>query len=136
MKTAYVGKIWFSSYGQKRSLPIRFQYSLVVYLINQLTSEVYFLHVDRHEWTQQGWLNSFLKKNSLLRQKGHFGPKNGAFSYFWIHSKDFFEILHKKGAKRYMKIRSMVFPKAVSFWASGQFWAQKWSDFFLVWFFF
>ena len=76
------------------------------------------------------------KKNSLLGQKGHFGPKNGAFSYFWIHSKDFFEILHKKGAKRYMKIRSMVFPKTVSLWANGQFWAQKWSDFFLVWFFF
>ena len=29
-KTAYVGQIWFSSYSQKCSRPIRFQYSLIV----------------------------------------------------------------------------------------------------------
>ena len=126
MKTAYVGKIWFSSYGQKRSLPIRFQYSLVVYLINQLTSEVYFLHVDRHEWTQQGWLNSFLKKNSLLRQKGH-------FNNFVRTSAHKFCI--RKGPRGTWKLGQWFFQKQYHFGPMGNFGPKNgvtsfWCDFF------
>ena len=32
-KIAYVGKLWFSSYGQKWSCPIKFQYSLIVKIL-------------------------------------------------------------------------------------------------------
>ena len=65
------------------------------YLFNGFISHSNFLHKDRHKWAQQALLISFLK-NPLLGQTGHFGPKNGASSWLWIRSKDFFEILHNE----------------------------------------
>ena len=47
------------------------------YLVNGLTSDSTFLHVDRHEWMRLGLLIGFLEK-LFLRQTGNFGPKNGA----------------------------------------------------------
>ena len=44
-----------------------------------MTFDANLLYVDRHGWTQEGWLIGSLE-NSLSGQMGYFGPKNGLSS--------------------------------------------------------
>ena len=53
---------------------------------------------------------------------GYFNPKITHPQKLFICSKDFFKFCTMKGAKRYMKITSIVLPKKIS---KGRFWAQK-----------
>ena len=49
-----------------------------------------------------------------------------ASSELCIYSKDFFKFSSMKMVKKYMKIKSMVFPNKIFCWASGLIWTQKW----------
>ena len=73
---AYLGKIWFSSYSQKRlsanEISVFFNHQ---YFTIRLISDFDFWHVHRHEWKKQGSLTGFLEKSSF-GEMGHFGPKN------------------------------------------------------------
>ena len=52
-------------------------------------------------------------KEISFGQMGHFGPENGLSSKLWIRSKlFFFKSSRIKGAKRYMKLKSMIFWKS------------------------
>ena len=69
LKTAYLGKIWFSSYDQKwlsaKEISVFFNCR---YFINRLISEFEFWHVDRHGRNEQDSSQVFWK-NFIL------GPK-------------------------------------------------------------
>ena len=75
------------------------------YLINELTSGPDFLHVDRHEWTQQG-------------------PKLAR-----LHNpKEFFEILHNKRGQDVHENYINGFSKKRFIWTNGPFWTWKWCN--------
>ena len=84
----------FQVIAQNGSLPVRFQYFLIVNNISiilfslrlitnfislRVIPDFDFWHVDRHEWKKQDTLTGFLEKFSL-GEVGHFGPKNSASS--------------------------------------------------------
>ena len=78
MKTACLGKVWFSCYSQKwllaNEISVFFNRQ---YIINRFD----FWHVDRHESKKQGSLTGFLKKKKVsFGEMGHFGSKNCASS--------------------------------------------------------
>ena len=70
-------------------------------------------------------MNGFVKKILFLGEMGHFGFKmahhHNSGSALRIF---FFEICIMKGAKLYMQIILVVFPKKI-FWANGPFWVQR-----------
>ena len=100
-KTAHEGKIWFSSYGQKmvstNQIPIFFNCQ---YLVNGLTSDSDFLHVDRHECMQQGLLMSFLKKIVFHGTQVILGLKMAHPRNFGSAVRVFFEILNYERGQR------------------------------------
>ena len=85
-------KTWFSSYGQKSSLPIRFKYSLIVN-ISLMDWCLIFLHVDRHEWTQQCLLIAFPKKVLLWGKHVILGLQMARSQNFGSGVRIVFEIL-------------------------------------------
>ena len=75
-KTACLGKIWCSSYNQKRLLADEISvFFNRQYFINRLMSDFDFWYVDRHEWKKQGLLTGFYEKNSHLGKWTISGPK-------------------------------------------------------------
>ena len=82
------------------------------YLINELTSDFDLLHLDRHEWTQQGFLIGFLKKNNFRGKRTI------------LDLKDFFEVLPNERSQELHGIYINGFSeKKFSFAASRPFWA-------------
>ena len=95
------------------------------YLVNGLTSDsifFFFLHADRHDWTQHGLSekNIFWSKRAILTLK-MVRPHN-----FGSIRRIFLKFCTMKGAERYMEHILIVFLKKFSFWANGLFWARKW----------
>ena len=76
MKTACLGKTWFSSYSIKQLLAndISVFFNCQCFT-NRLISDFDFWHVDRYEWKEQDSLTGFLKKFSV-GQMGHCMPKD------------------------------------------------------------
>ena len=76
MKTACLGKIWFSSYSQKwlsvNEISVSYNHQCFT---NRLISDFDFWHVDRHERKKQGSLTGSVKKYSHLQKQAILGPK-------------------------------------------------------------
>ena len=124
MKTACLGKIWFSSYSQKwllaNEISVFFNRQ---YFTNRLISDFDFWHVDRHKWKKQGSLRVFLKTFSFV-EMGHFGPKNVHPHNSGSTGRMFLKFCTMKVANRYMRMTLIIFKKKLC-GANEPFWAQK-----------
>ena len=73
MKTACLGKVWFSSYSQKWFLANEISVSFNrQYFTNRLISDFDFWHVDKPEWKKQGSLTGFVKKKFFWGGNGQY----------------------------------------------------------------
>ena len=101
MKTACLGKIWFSSYSQKwlsaNEISVFFNRQ---YFTNRLISDFDFWHVDRHEWKKQGLLTGFVKKFSFQEMGAILGPIIVHPRNFGSTGRIFLKFCAMKGADR------------------------------------
>ena len=79
-----------------------------------------FLHLDRHEWTQQGLVMGFLEKFSF-GANGPFLAQNWHILIIGSTWRIFLKFCTMKGAKRYMELILIVFLKKTLFGTNGLF---------------
>ena len=125
MKTVCLGKIWFWTYIQKwlsaNEISLFFNRQ---YLITRLISDFDLWHVDRHEWTEQGFISRFPEKILIWANEPSWAQKWHILITLDLQEEFFKNFTQWKGSIVRWKWY-YFFPKNYLFGANGPCWAQK-----------
>ena len=125
MKTVCLGKIWFWTYIQKwlsaNEISLFFNRQ---YFITRLISDFDLWHVDRHEWTEQGFINRFPEKILIWANEPFWAQKWHILITLDLQEEFFKNFTQWKGSIVRWKWY-YFFPKNYLFGANGPCWAQK-----------